>query len=57
VPVKATAVSDVDSKVWGGDDLYVGGNGLIPIGQASSPTVTSLAWGLKSLRCIIGGKG
>ena len=55
--MKATAVSDVDSKVWGGDDLYVGGNGLIPIGQASSPTVTSLAWGLKSLRCIIGGKG
>lgn len=50
----ATSVCDTDSKVWGFENLYVGGNGLIPTGQASNPTPTSIAFALKSARSILG---
>jgi pyranose oxidase len=49
----ATSVCDVDSKVWGVENLYVGGNGLIPRGQASNPTLTSVAVAIKSARSIL----
>lgn len=49
----ADSVCDVDSKVWGIENLYVGGNGLIRTGQASNPTLTSLALALKSARSIL----
>jgi choline dehydrogenase-like flavoprotein len=40
--------------VWGVENLYVGGNGLIASGAASNPTLTSLAMALKSARSILG---
>ncbi|HEX3832790.1 MAG TPA: pyranose oxidase [Solirubrobacteraceae bacterium] len=49
----ATSVCDVDSKVWDVDNLYVGGNGLIPRGQATNPTLTSVAVAIKSARSIL----
>jgi len=47
-----TSLSDVDSRVWGYDNLYVGGNGNHPQGNASNPTLTSVALAIKSAQAI-----
>ncbi|MDQ3761396.1 MAG: pyranose oxidase [Actinomycetota bacterium] len=47
-----TSVVNEDSRVHIVENLYLGGNGLHPFGNAANPTLTSMAIALKSARHI-----
>jgi pyranose oxidase len=47
-----TSVVDPHSQVWGVRNLFLGGNGLHPFGNAANPTLTSVAMALQSVEKI-----
>jgi choline dehydrogenase-like flavoprotein len=47
------SVCDSYSNVWGYDNLFVGGNGIIPLSTAGNPTLTSVAMAVRSSGKII----
>jgi pyranose oxidase len=46
-------VADTNCKVWDFDNLYVGGNGVIPTGFGANPTLTSLCYAIRGSADIV----
>jgi len=51
--VRTTTVVDSESKMWDVENLYLGGNGLHPFGNAGNPTLTSVAMAIRASDAIV----
>lgn len=51
-----TSVVNQHSQVWGIENLYLGGNGLLSRGSASNPTLTSVALAIRATEHLTGQK-
>jgi len=49
-----TSVADADSRVWGYDNLFVGGNGVLSERNSCNPTLQTVAIALRSADRILG---
>jgi choline dehydrogenase-like flavoprotein len=51
---EATSVADGDGRVWGHENLYVAGNGVLSEYNACNPTLTTVAVALRTADAVTG---
>jgi choline dehydrogenase-like flavoprotein len=52
-----TCVCDPDGRVWGVQDLYLAGNGVIPTAMAANVTLTGAVTAVRAARAVLREKG
>ncbi len=50
-----TSVCDPDGRVWGTENVYVAGNGVIPTPMTANTTLTGMITAVRAARSIVGG--
>jgi pyranose oxidase len=48
-----TSVCDTDARVWGFDNLYIAGNGVIPTPVTANSTLTGTVFAVRAARAIV----